>query len=184
MVLETKILGFHSIKTLYIEDEDFNKVVEDPSLYDSFTLQEGFLFKANKLCIPRSLPRDLIVKKAHGGVLAGHFGINKTFQILKEHFNWPKMDGNVHKVITRYTTCHMAKSRFYHGLYTPLLVPSRPWDDISMDFMVAFSWTPRGKDAIVVVVNRLSKMAHFIACYKCDDATYIIDIFFHCLLQM
>jgi len=44
-VLEAKIFGFHSIKAFYVEDEDFKKVVEDPSLFYSFTLQEGFLFK-------------------------------------------------------------------------------------------------------------------------------------------
>ena len=53
-VLEAKVLGFHSIKALYIEEEDFKKVVDDPSLYESFTLQEGFLFKEKKLHIPKS----------------------------------------------------------------------------------------------------------------------------------
>ena len=63
-VLEAKLLGFYSIKTLYIEDEDFKMVVEDPSSYGTSTLQEGFLFKGNKLCIPKSPLRDLIVKEA------------------------------------------------------------------------------------------------------------------------
>jgi len=67
---------------LYIKDEDFKKVVEDPSLHESFTLQEGFLFNENKLCIPKSTIRDLIVKEAHGGALAGHFGITKILEIL------------------------------------------------------------------------------------------------------
>ena len=55
-------------------------VVEDPSSYGTYTLQKGFLFKGNKLCIPKSPLRDLIVKEAHEGALVGHFGI------LKEHF--------------------------------------------------------------------------------------------------
>jgi len=48
-VLEAKVLGFHSIKALYVEDEDFKNVVEDASYCNSFTLQEGFLFEGNKL---------------------------------------------------------------------------------------------------------------------------------------
>jgi len=64
-VLEAKVLGFHSIKALYHGDEDFKEVVENPSNFGSFTLQNGFLHKGNKLCIPRSPLRDLIVKKAH-----------------------------------------------------------------------------------------------------------------------
>jgi len=90
LVLEARILSFHSIKALYVEDEDFKRVVEDPSLYNSFTLLESFLFKENKLCIPKSPLRDLIVKEAHEGALAGYFGINKTLNktlnMLKEHF--------------------------------------------------------------------------------------------------
>jgi len=50
-ILEAKVLGFYSIKALYIEDEDFKNVVEDPLHHESFTLQEGFLSKGNKLCI-------------------------------------------------------------------------------------------------------------------------------------
>jgi len=71
LVLENKVLGFNSIKALYIEDEDFKMVVEDPSSFNSFTLQDGFIFKGNK---------------PYRGALAGHFGINKTFEILEEHF--------------------------------------------------------------------------------------------------
>ena len=64
-VLEAKVLDFHSIKALHIEDEDFNSVVEDPSLDDFFTLQEGFHFKENKLWIPKSPLRNLTIKEAH-----------------------------------------------------------------------------------------------------------------------
>jgi len=50
-VLEAKVLKFHSIKSLYHEDENFKEVVENPSNFGSFTLHDGFLFKGNKLCI-------------------------------------------------------------------------------------------------------------------------------------
>jgi len=85
LVLEAKVFGFNSIKTLYIEDENFKNLVEDLSNYYSFTLQDGFLFKGNKLCIPKTLLRDLIIKEAHRGALAGYFGLKKTLKILKEH---------------------------------------------------------------------------------------------------
>jgi len=72
----------------------------------------------------------------------------------------------------------MTKSPFNKGLYTPLPVPSRPWDDPSMDFIMAFLQTPRGKDVIMLVVNQFYKMAYFIAYHKCDNATYIVHLFF------
>ena len=86
MVHEAKVLGFHSIEALCIEDKDFKEVVDDPSTFGSFTLQYGFLFKENKLCVPKSSLRELIVKEAHGGALADHPVINKTLEILEEHF--------------------------------------------------------------------------------------------------
>jgi len=98
-------------------------VVENPSKYVSFTLQDGFLFKGNELCIPKSPLSDLIIKEAHGGALAGLFGIDKTLDILKDHFYWLRMGEDVHKVISRYNICHMAMSNFHQGLYTPFLVP-------------------------------------------------------------
>ena len=67
----------------------------------------------------------------------------------------------------------MTKGQFHQGLYTPLLVPIQPWDDVSMDFIVALSVTQRGKDTIMVVVDRFSKVVDIISYHKANDADYI-----------
>ena len=86
------------------------------------------------------------------------------------------MKTNVERICGRCVTCRQAKSRVQpHGLYTPLPIPSKPWIDISMDFVLGLPRSKCGRDSIFVVVDRFSKMAHFIPYHKIDDASHVVD---------
>jgi hypothetical protein len=121
----------------------------------------------------------VLLQESHASGLAGHFGVQKTLDMLGDHFFWPHMRHDVQRYVERCTTCLKAKSRLNpHGLYTPLPIPNVPWEDISMEFILGLPQTQRGRDSIFVVVDRFSKMAHFIPCHKSDDASHVADLFF------
>ncbi|XP_068312511.1 transposon Ty3-I Gag-Pol polyprotein [Pyrus communis] len=175
------VIGFEMLKEQYVEDPDFGKIWSDcqSGKASEFLLQDGYLFHGNRLCIPQCSLRDVIISELHEGGLAGHFGCDKTLRLIEEKFYWPKLHRDVAKHVSRYRVCHIAKSRSQNtGLYTPLPIQAAPWEDVSMNFVLGLPKTRRGADSILVVVDRFSKMAHFLPCNKTFDATRVADLYF------
>ncbi|GJT89507.1 RNA-directed DNA polymerase [Tanacetum coccineum] len=144
-----------------------------------FSKLDGYLFKGTRLCIPLCSLREAIVLEGHVGGLAGHFGRDKTLALLREQFYWPKMERDVNRLLERCRTCHIAKTHSSNaGLYNPLSVPVTPWEDVSLNFILGLPCTQRAKDSVLEVVDRFSKMAHFVPCSKTFDDSQVARLYF------
>jgi len=98
--------------------------------------------------------------------------------MLRVHYYWSGIEKDVQDILRRCGTCQASKIHSLpHGLYTPLPIPSLPWVDVSMDFILDLPKTQRNKDSIFVVVDRFSKMASSIPCNKTNHATHIMEFY-------
>ena len=154
------MLGFEHIKELYSQDTNFSLIIENikqKCVVLDYMLFDGFLFRKKKLYIPTCSIQEILVTEAHWRGLMEYFGITKSYDILSEHFYWPKMRHVVRKVHERCISCREAKSKSKpHGLYLHLSTSSGPWLDISMNFVLGLPRSKRGKDRIFVVVDMFS----------------------------
>ena len=185
--MQVQTVGFEIFKELYVNDSDFASIWEkcQNQPYQSFIIQDGFLFKGNRLCIPSCSLRELIMKEGHAGGLAGHFGVTKTVSWLSEQFYWPRMERDITRFIKKCRVCRVAKTRSSNvGLYQPLPILVAPWVDVSLDFVLGLPRTQRNKDSIMVVVDRFSKMAHFIPCNKTYDASKAACLFLQEIVRL
>ncbi|GJP70951.1 hypothetical protein CLOP_g1841 [Closterium sp. NIES-67] len=112
------------------------------------------------------LLRELLIQEVHDSNLSGHFGVDKTQKLLHRFYYWPDSTSDVQRYVSACPICqHMKSSRQRPaGLLQPLEPPQRPWQHVTMDFVTRLPTTATGNDAILVVVDRLTKMAHFAPC--------------------
>ena len=104
---------------------------------------------------------------------------------MKEQFFWPGLKRNVAQIVAQCRTCAVAKQQRQNtGLYTPLPVPDCPWQDISVDFVLGLPRTSRKHDYVLMVVDRFSKMAHFIPFSQTLDASKVAKLFLDQVIKL
>jgi len=127
--------------------------------------EQGTLWYKNRICVPAvDSIRKLILSEAHDTAYSIHPGSTKMYYDLKERFWWYGMKRSVAEYVAVCDTCQRVKAEHQRpaGLLQPLKIPEWKWEQISMDFIVGLPKTQRGHDSIWVVVDYLTKVAHFI----------------------
>ncbi|KAG8486251.1 hypothetical protein CXB51_019555 [Gossypium anomalum] len=108
--------------------------------------------------------RQSILKEAHGGLCAMHPRGNKLYHDLRELYWWPGLKREVTEFMGKCLTCQQVKTEHQlpSGLLQPVKIPIWKWERVTMDFVSGLPLTPSKKDSIRVIVDRLTKSAHFI----------------------
>ncbi|KAE8696991.1 cytochrome P450 78A7-like [Hibiscus syriacus] len=98
---------------------------------------------------------------------AGHPGIHRTLALIVEHYYWPHMGNDVEAYVKKCLVCQQEKieQNKLAGLLQPLPIPERPWESLSMDFIVGLPVTD-GFSSIMVVIDRFSTYGTFIPASK------------------
>lgn len=188
----SSVAQFYNWRASCVEAYDRDYFFKDLNLSapnTKFVKREGLLYleeegAAPRLCIPTAKLRLQLLEELHDVPYAAHPGRDKMLHVLTASYFWPRMSRDIAEFVASCDRCQRCKPRTQKlaGLHKPLEVPAGPWLSVSMDFMTDLPRTRRGRDAMMVVVDRFSKMAHFTACHKDDTASdvaelYIRDVF-------
>jgi hypothetical protein len=142
--------------------------------------QEGVLWYNGRLCVPNIEElKQLILKEAHDTPYSIHPGGTKMCQDLKEQFWWHGMKREIASYIAQCDVCQCVKAEHQRpaGLLQPLRVPLWKWEKVGMDFIIGLPMSSQGHDSIWVIVDHLTKVAHFIPVKTTDHGNRLAELY-------
>ncbi|GJU03781.1 pol protein [Tanacetum coccineum] len=143
--------------------------VEDDKHTEFSVDDDGVIWFEDRLCVPNDqVLHEKVMTEAHSSPFTIHPGSTKMYRDLKQYFWWNGMKQDVATFVSRCMTCQQVKIEHQRasGLLQPLEIPMWKGDEISMDFVTGLPTTQKRHDAIWVVVDRLTKSAHFLPIRK------------------
>jgi hypothetical protein len=123
--------------------------------------------------------RSIILKEAHRALYCAHPGVKKMYADMRKLFFWVGMKNDVVRCVAKCLECQQVKSNHHHltCLLQPHDVPMSKWEFISMDFIVWFPLTSHRHNAILVIVDKLTKSANFIPVRDTYNVTNVARVF-------
>ncbi|KAI0525136.1 hypothetical protein KFK09_004527 [Dendrobium nobile] len=151
-----------------------------------YTVEDQLLLHKGRLVLPRTSSHiPLILQEFHASAIGGHSGGQKTYQRLAREIYWKGMRKDVEEMVARCDTCQRNKYQACApgGLLQPLELPDQVWSEVTMDFIEGLPKSD-GYTVILVVVDRLSKYAHFIPLRHPFNAPTVAAVFIREIVRL
>ncbi|PNX92889.1 Ty3/gypsy retrotransposon protein [Trifolium pratense] len=134
---------------------------------------------------PKCLFIEQVLFEFHTSPIGGHAGITRTIARIKSQFYWPGMKQDITDYVQKCVVCQQAKTinTSPAGLLQPLPIPAQVWEDIAMDFITGLP-PSYGNTTIMVIVDRLTKYAHFIAMKSDYSSKSVAEAFMHNIVKL
>ena len=141
----------------------------------------------DKGCVPDvGDVRREIMEEAHSSAYAMHPGSTKMYHTLKEHYWWKGMKRDIAEFVSKCLTCQQVKVEHQKptGLLQSLPIPQWKWERITMDFVVGLPRCQSGDDTIWVIVDRLTKSAHFLPIKNSDSLDKLAQLYVREIIRL
>jgi hypothetical protein len=179
------------IKSIILEDANTDLQYRDlvaklqqgkmPEKVENYKLgDDGIIMYKNRIYVPNVQDLKLVIlNEMHNVPYVGHPGYQKIMAAVKSHYFCPGMKKDIVEYIARCMQCQKVKVEHRHptGLLQPLSIPEWKWEVVTMDFITGFPRTGKQHDSIMVVVDKLTKAAHFILLKTNHKETDVVNIF-------
>jgi hypothetical protein len=167
------------IRVEYAKDPEPKSIINNLDQNPKFEWKNDILWYKNKIyLIPPSKFKMEVLRESHNSLALRHVGFFKTYYNARQSFYWKGMNKDIQRFVVECEICQRNKNEnvMTSGLLHPLHILEQKWEEISMDFIEGLPMSD-GKDKIFVVVDRLTKNAHFMALRKTDSKKQIADVF-------
>ncbi|GJZ56743.1 putative reverse transcriptase domain-containing protein [Tanacetum coccineum] len=157
-----------AMKKKYVRKENLGRLIKPIFEFRP----DGTRCFGNRVWLPRfGGLRDLVMHESHKSKYSIHPGSDKMYQDLKLLYWWPNMKADIATYVSKCLTCAKVKAEHQKpsGLLQQPEIPVWKWERITMDFVNGLPRMPSGYDTIWVIVDRLTKSAHFLPMKKTDS---------------
>jgi len=180
------------IRQGYQQDDECKHILLDDEKKENVSNEwqvtsAGLIKRRDQVLVPNdSTLRTMIITSNHDDITAAHRGVAKTIDLITRSFYWKHMHRDVKEYVSSCVSCQQNKvtNQSPLGLLHPIATPEQRWHTITMDLITSLPVTKDGNDAIVVVVDKFSKMVHYIPTVTTTDAPKLATLMIEHVIRL